>query len=292
LDQLADGWPEAIRKEIEAWALAQAVVELPVNELAGGMKSGKLTFTWKQLTGWIKPAPPRGGASALAASSLELPLRIIAPLFMKTVAPARPQRKAAVDQNIPDLFGSDVMPKPAEPVPAETAPAPAAAPELAPARPAEPAPRPVAAPQPVAAPARAAAVSAPAPAPAPVVAAPILPAQLPVGPGEVVKFVASMAGMQGAVVALQDGLLIAGQLPPPLQGETIAAFLPQMFGRMSQYTVELNAGELSQLTFKAGSATWAVFKSHEVYFAAVGAPDKPLPLAELSILAEQAGRQN
>jgi len=51
------------------------------------------------------------------------------------------------------------------------------------------------------------------------------------------KFVqktSELPGVSGALIALQDGLLVASCMPPEWKTETVAAFLPQIFGRMHQ----------------------------------------------------------
>jgi predicted regulator of Ras-like GTPase activity (Roadblock/LC7/MglB family) len=87
------------------------------------------------------------------------------------------------------------------------------------------------------------------------------------------------------LIALQDGLLVSSQLPPPLSGETIAAFLPQMFGRMSHYTKELKLGEPSSLTLRVDGLPLEISKVASVYFLALGRVGEPMPTPQLDAIA-------
>src|SRR4029434_6596944 len=47
-------------------------------------------------------------------------------------------------------------------------------------------------------------------------------------PSEMVQKTSELNGVAGSLIAMPDGLLVAGHLPPGLNAETIAAFLPQL----------------------------------------------------------------
>jgi predicted regulator of Ras-like GTPase activity (Roadblock/LC7/MglB family) len=101
-----------------------------------------------------------------------------------------------------------------------------------------------------------------------------------------------LRGVAGALIAMQDGLLVADHLPPGLNGETIAAFLPQMFSRMLQYTKELKFGEANHLTIIVDNVPLKIFKVGGVFFTVLGRDGEPLPEPHLSIVAAQLGPQN
>ena len=46
----------------------------------------------------------------------------------------------------------------------------------------------------------------------------------------------ALPGVAGALVALPDGLRVASQIPSDLNADTLAAFLPQIYDRVSQST--------------------------------------------------------
>ena len=91
---------------------------------------------------------------------------------------------------------------------------------------------------------------------------------------------------------MQDGLLIAAQLPPGLNGETIAAFLPQMFSRMMQYSKELKFGEADNITFIIDRVPLQIYRTGGVYFAALGRAHEPLPELPLRLIASHLGPQS
>ena len=66
--------------------------------------------------------------------------------------------------------------------------------------------------------------------------------------------------------------------------------MPQIFGRMSQYTRELQFGEASAVSFTVDGGTLQVFSAGIIYFAALGKPGVHLPLPELQLIATELGR--
>ena len=84
---------------------------------------------------------------------------------------------------------------------------------------------------------------------------------------------------------------VASALPPEMKGELMAAFLPQIFGRMNQYTKELALGGLQTLTFAVAGGSWQVFKSGSIFLAVTGLPGEQLPFNPLSAIAAELGRQ-
>ncbi len=273
LTVLAEGWPDSLRQEIVQSNLIDAKVALPLDMVEPALKRGRVVFTWRILRSWIKPMPPATD-SAHDDRELELPLRVIAPLFLShQSSDTQSKRKVNVDPDIPDLFFG--FPKP------ET-----------PARPA------------VATPANkvpdtnyyvwndtseVARVDAaefkrkPSPGTAFVTRC--------ATPNEVVSRAAALDGVAGALIALPDGLMVASQIPPELNGDTLAAFLPQIFGKVSQCTKELRMGELNNLNFTVGNVPWKIFRVNAIFFAAFGRAGEPLPTAQLVSLAAELDRK-
>jgi predicted regulator of Ras-like GTPase activity (Roadblock/LC7/MglB family) len=110
-------------------------------------------------------------------------------------------------------------------------------------------------------------------------------------PNEIVSKAATLDGVDGALIALPDGLLVASRIPTNMNADTIAAFLPQIFGRVSQCTRELRLGELNNLNFTVGSIPWKIFRVGSIYFAAFGRPGVPLPTSQLVSLAAELDRK-
>ena len=111
-------------------------------------------------------------------------------------------------------------------------------------------------------------------------------------PNEIVQKTSALKGVAGALVAMQDGLLVADHLPPGLNGETIAAFLPQMFTRVLQYGKELKFGEANNFTIIVDNVPLRIFKAGGVFFTVLGRAGESLPEPHLSIIAAQLGPHN
>lgn len=273
LGALAESWPESVRLEIAQLNLANEKVALPLDLLEHGLKRGKITVPWKTLRSWIRPAQP-GGVSAHDGVTLELPIKVIFPLFMSRQKGAAGKQKVAIDETIPNLFfgfpGSETAPGPApsglsHPVnkPVDTnyytrsdVPALSDTEMLAKGTPSTEFLKRCAT------------------------------------PNEVVSRAAALDGVAGALIALPDGLMVANRVQPDLNPDTLAAFLPQIFGKVSQCTKELRMGDLNNLNFTVGNIPWKIFRVNAIYFAAFGRPHEPLPTGQLAALAAELDRKN
>jgi predicted regulator of Ras-like GTPase activity (Roadblock/LC7/MglB family) len=299
LVRVASAWPAAIKQALAH--LPDATLALPSDELEQALKRGKIAFPWQRLRSWITPPPP-DTTSAFDDIALELPLSVIAPIFLAQRRPAAAQKKYTITDHIPDVFAGrgrepSTQVQVAAPItPSSPPPAPPAV-----AMPSTPA-RPVSAPLPPPA-ARPTAAPAAAPVAAPAVASVPLPPR-EIGevfgqpgrknwtPSEIVQKTSALRGVTGALIAMQDGLLVAGHLPPGLNAETIAAFLPQMHSRMAQYSKELKFGEANNLTLIMDDVPLKIFKTGGVFFTVLGRPGESLPEPHLNIVAAQLGPQN
>jgi predicted regulator of Ras-like GTPase activity (Roadblock/LC7/MglB family) len=357
LKDLVSGWPEPIKTE--ASVLNGTTVSLPSGQVGVGLARGKVAFNWGQIRAWMNP-PPTTPTEASDSIELLLPLRVIAPAFLKHSKGAAPRKSATVVEDIPALFAgrntpvapapvpappAEPEPEPATPAPAaesfrvqeERPPAPAPASEIpnalfAPRR-VKSAPTPAFVPEPEAptepesavaeeTPATVEPVEVKAHSPTPVEEAPQVeeaaPAEPPIAapapehaavaapavaepqslaeafnqpgkvswsPSEIVNSLAGLPQIAGSVVALQEGLVIAHRLPEPLKGEVFAAFLPQIFARINQYSNEMKLGAVDDLLINAHGLPCHLFRVGQVYFAALGNPGEPLPTATLRLCA-------
>jgi predicted regulator of Ras-like GTPase activity (Roadblock/LC7/MglB family) len=101
---LSETWPQAVRLEIAQSSLAQSQVGLPVDAVEASLKRGRVVFNWKTIRSWVRPATP-GVVSAHDAVELELPLKVIAPLFLaRKQSVSSPANRTAVDEAIPNIF--------------------------------------------------------------------------------------------------------------------------------------------------------------------------------------------
>jgi len=289
LATLSENWPEALRQEIAQMILMNAQVALPVHLVEPALKRGRVIFSWRDVRSWIRPVPPAD--SAHDGVELELPLKVIAPLFFgRQKTAVRLQRKVAIAPEIPDLFFG--FPQP-QSQPEVTAPPPE-----------------VAVPQPEVA----RYVPKPAGTKPPDTNYYIWgdngetpkveevehkrPATPPTDftsrramPKDVVARAVTLPGVAGALVALQDGLKVASQVPAELNADTLAAFLPQIFDRLGQSTRELRMGPLNNVNFTVGNVPWKIYRVNAVYFAAFGRVGEALPTAQLALLAAELDRK-
>jgi predicted regulator of Ras-like GTPase activity (Roadblock/LC7/MglB family) len=275
LSTLAQGWPDALRQEIVQLNLTDARLALPTGLVEAALKRGRVVFAWKMLRSWIRPTPPTS-VSAHDGVELELPLSVLAPAFIaRQKAEAKPQQRVVVDETIPNLFFGLPQAEPA------TAPATAKPPvnkvvdtnyyvwddvqDTAHVDESE------------------------------------VKRKTPTGtdfvikyatPNEIVSRAAALDGVAGVLIALPDGLMVASRIPPELNGDTLAAFLPQIFAKVSQTTKELRMGELNNLNFTVGNVPWKIFRVNAIFFAAFGRVGEAMPTAPLAALAAELDRKN
>lgn len=321
LFEAAAGWPEGIRGDLSILSGDTKIV-LPVSEVSAGLQKGKVMFTWAQLRGFLKPTPP-DGIHIPEDTQLLLPLKIVAPAFVAaTGAKKRSSAKAAVSKELPDFFGPSAGQTPAAPPPpppavAATPPAPTAptAPEAPEAPEAlvalAPPATPVTLQEEVAPTAPLTLISASVPVtaqqsvavvPSATTAAPGSeptnlgelfndPGKTSWNPNELVKLTCGLPGVIGAIVALEEGLVVAQKLPGGIEGDTFAAFMPQIFSRLDKYTGEMELGETSEVSLVTSNGPCRFFRKGKVFFATLGKNGATLP-GGLHLIAEELANQN
>jgi predicted regulator of Ras-like GTPase activity (Roadblock/LC7/MglB family) len=269
LISLAESWPEAVRQELVQLNLVDAKVALPTEIVEQALRQGRVALTWKTLRSWIKPAP-LPTVSAHDSSVLELPLKVVAPPFLaRQKETAKFRKKVSVDDEIPNLFFGFPRPESGSAVVASPSSTAAAEPadtnfyiwddgseQL-----------------------RVQDDAQAGPSPGTKFVAKYAT------PNEVVSRASALDGVAGALIALPDGLMVASRLSPDLNGDTLAAFLPQIFAKVNQCTKELRMGELNNVNFTVGNVPWKIFRVNAIFFAAFGRAGEPLPTAQLAALA-------
>jgi predicted regulator of Ras-like GTPase activity (Roadblock/LC7/MglB family) len=307
LADVCGAWPEPIRSE--AIALGDVQVAIPADLVAGGLAKGKLAFSWGQIRSYITPTPIQNTEGREGAELL-LPLKVVAPAFMALSKPASRRKTVELDETIPDMFGGNGVPAadsaaeaalPVEveaPAPVESAPEPApaaAAPKVLKfvlnedSVSAAPEPEPAEAPEahpPVAAPAAAATH-----------AQTIgelfgAPQKASWSVHEIIEATAKLPGVAGAVLALQEGLPVAASLPGDLKGETMAAFIPQIFARLNVYAGEMKLAAVDEILMTTNGAHFQAYRLGQVYFAVLGQPGNALPWEALRIVVDELVKQS
>ncbi len=298
LFEVAAAWPDGIRSDLSILPGDTKII-LPVSEVSAGLQKGKVIFTWGQLRGYLRPAPSEG-INIPEDTQLLLPLKIVAPAFVAaTGAKKRSSSKAAVNKELPDFFAPAAGRTPAAPPPAPAIPAtPAASPQaVAPA-----APLPLIS---SAAPASPIRVTDQPPVAVVASASTVAPNRDPENlgelfndtgktswnPNELVKLTCGLPGVIGAIVALEEGLVVAQKLPDGIEGDTFAAFMPQIFSRLDKYTGEMQLGETSEVAVVTSNGPCRFFRKGKVFFATLGKTGTTLP-GGLHLIAEELANQN
>jgi predicted regulator of Ras-like GTPase activity (Roadblock/LC7/MglB family) len=276
LAALSENWPDALKSEIELLDLVHAQVALPTNLVEPALKRGRVIFAWRDLRSWIQNVAV--AVSVHDAIELELPLKVLAPLYVTRQRNGGAPKKISVSEEIPNLFFGFPQPEPASvpsaPVPMSTSlPTPGTVP---------PPPE----------------TNFFARAGQPQVTDSEFKrkggtdfSSRAATPNEIIFRAMELPGVVGAVIALPDGLKVASQIPADLNGDTLSAFIPQIFARVNQCSRELRMGDMNNLSFTVGNVPWKIFRVNAVYFAAFGRASESLPAAPLAALAAELDRK-
>jgi predicted regulator of Ras-like GTPase activity (Roadblock/LC7/MglB family) len=106
-------------------------------------------------------------------------------------------------------------------------------------------------------------------------------------PPELVRATIQLEGVAGAIIALQEGLPVAAELPEQMKADTVAAFLPQIFARLTNYAGEMKLGAVEDILFTSAGSLFQIYRLGEVYFAVLGKPGEKLPWESLRLIAEE-----
>lgn len=275
VSDLSTTWPDALQQQLQDCIAADATLAVPRDAVAAGLKEGRIAFYWKTLRGWITP-PPGSQVAAYDQLELELPLKDVSAAFLSKRAPAQAQKiDEDLDETLPDLFC------PAQPPKLKLKEQPAIE-----DRPPIPMPR------------FGSNGSGKAVPETPMV--PLTPLHESVRggsdtttlkrtctPDEVIARAMDLNGVAGAIIALPDGLPVASRLPGDLNPEMVAAVLPQMFARLSEYTDELQLGKVDTLEFTSANVPWRLFRTRNLVFAAIARKGENLPFSELTALVQE-----
>jgi predicted regulator of Ras-like GTPase activity (Roadblock/LC7/MglB family) len=110
-------------------------------------------------------------------------------------------------------------------------------------------------------------------------AAPVAPPQEPAvfTPAELVKRTCALQGVAGAVIALEEGFVVAQSLPDGFSADTFAAFMPQIIARLEKYTIEMLLGATTEITLHTASGPCHIARCGKIYFGTLGLIGEPLP---------------
>ena len=89
---------------------------------------------------------------------------------------------------------------------------------------------------------------------------------------EVVRLTSQIKGVAGCILAMSDGVLLTGQLPPHLDQETISVFAPQLFKKVARYTKELRVGQVTRLSVFTDQQPLSIFHAGDIFLVIVHDP--------------------
>ena len=282
LMDVAAFWSEKGRNDLQN--LYRHTVEIPMSTLEKALKGGKLLFQWREMRPWLKLAPGNSMPSLADELPIELPLSVIAPRFMEARGGMRAKEDFDVG-DIPEVFEQKIPS-------GQNNGAPAAPPLGATAVPFE----------------NAGALmesnSASKTGDTAFLKRTKGKALLEFGEifgdpekknwtlAEVAQKTLGLRGVAGAIIATSDGLLVAGNWPGGPRNDAVAAFVPQMYNKILQYSKELKIGEPSHFMLMIDNVPLQIFKTGTNYFTVIGKAGENLPKAQLNAVATRLGTSN
>ena len=280
-----ESWPDALKTEISRCQLPGVKMEMPVEELDRSLKLGKIEYPWRQLRSWIRPVLPGEVGAEHADRLLTLPLKVIAPLFLSQVKGNQSRKKVDANSDIPDLFtgGPNATTAPAIAA-GESAVVPSTSPSSV--KPLEPGNSSTE----VSGSTTLSTTQFFRKPPADLGELFGQPGKRNWTPNDIVQNTCRIRGVSGSVIAMQDGLFVAGQVASPWKAEATAAFLPQIYSRLNHYLKELGVGETSSVTLNTANGTLFVFNAGIIYFAVISKPDETVPLAPIKLIVSELSR--
>lgn len=266
-------WSEKGKTELAN--LYRHSLEIPMSTLESALKTGKLSFQWREVRPWLRLAPGNTVPSLSDDLMLDFPLAIIAPRFIEQRGQGKQKDHSGLIGDIPEVFeqkhppqvnGSSGPMLGATAVPLENAA------DQAPAKNGD-----------------TAFLKRTA-------GKPLLeygeifgqPEKKNWTLAEVAQKTIGLRGVAGAIIGTSDGLLVAGSWPGA-KSDAVAALMPQMFGRIVNFTKELQLGEPGNFTLMIDNTPLQVFKAGTSYFAVSGRPGENLPKAQLNAVAMRLG---
>lgn len=252
-------------------------LEIPMSTLESTLKTGRLNFQWREVRPWLRLAPGNTMPTLQDDLAIELPIAIIAPRFIEQRAQGKPKRRMEVGEDIPDVFEQKI------PARGQTIPSTPATPPLGA----------TAVPMDLSSSLTASSSTGDTAFLARTGGKTLLefgeifgqPEKKNWSLAEVAQKTMTLRGVTGSIIGSADGLMIAGAWPNGVKGDAVAAFLPQLYGRILQYTKELKLGEPGNVTLMIENLPLQIFKAGTSYFIVLGRAGENLPKAQLNAIA-------
>lgn len=275
LMDVASYWSEKGRNDLQS--LYRHTVEIPMSTLENALKAGKLLFQWREMRPWLRLAPGNGMPNLADELPVELPLSIIAPRFMEARGGMRAKEEFDLG-DIPEVFEQKLPPQGQNGAPS-TPPLGATAVPLENTA------------------ALMASNSASKTGDTAFLTRTGGKQLLEFGEifgqpdkknwtlAEVAQKTLGLRGVAGAIIATSDGLLVAGNWAGGPRNDAVAAFVPQMYNKILQYSKELKIGEPTNFLLMIENVPLQIFKTGTSYFTVIGRAGENLPKAQLNAVA-------
>ena len=104
---------------------------------------------------------------------------------------------------------------------------------------------------------------------------------LGITPDELVRKIGELSGVRGAMISLREGLAVSSRLSVGMRAEVLAAFVPQIFVRIEQYTGEMELGAIDQVVLNTESGRCQLNRRGEIFLSVFGEKDQGFPVEEL-----------
>lgn len=86
---------------------------------------------------------------------------------------------------------------------------------------------------------------------------------------EIVRLTNHLPGIEGCILAMDDGMFLTGKLPAHLDINSVSVFAPQLFRKVGRYTRELGVGKIQRFTIFTDAQPMTIFQAGSVYLIVV-----------------------
>jgi DNA uptake protein ComE-like DNA-binding protein/predicted regulator of Ras-like GTPase activity (Roadblock/LC7/MglB family) len=86
---------------------------------------------------------------------------------------------------------------------------------------------------------------------------------------EIVRLTNNLPGIEGCILAMDDGMFLTGKLPAHLDINSVSVFAPQLFRKVGRYTRELGVGKIQRFTIFTDAQPMTIFQAGSVYLIVV-----------------------
>lgn len=249
VSEIEDYLSGAEMTEVTANQLESRVIHIPIPALAPMMERGRVLVTWGELLQWMRPPGP---PSPCATNRIELPLPLIAPRFHEVASPGAPASEVPDEAGQPPGLDGGVLDIDID------------LEDLVVEEP--PADRPVEEPA------------------EPEVAA--FDEHEEWRPESVVARLRLLDGVDGAVIASREGLVVASDVSSYVDSDIFAAFLPEITVRTTVYVTEMNLPAPDLMEISLGEQKLLLIPAGDLFVGLIAARSAIIPVEKVRDMAQ------